>query len=254
MLGFRSVWLRRSSWRHGWFGSTCHRQRCARRARPARPERPDRVYLNGYLAGCRSVGRWCSSYGTAGSRCLHRRACSRSATHSAVRLPPTPTLTTSRWLSKSTHRNIDLMRRYLDSAARQRRSQVAAIGVAQEPQRVFIAGQRDTDPTKPPQFSFDKKDRRVTVFYFYLWDADFGPAFVKVCTYCPWPIKVWVNETNGPNATPPKRVWSSPSCPTGSPPARIPKRCKGSATVRPRPDQRVLPALAVSAPAAAHPR
>ena len=26
-----------------------------------------------------------------------------------------------------------------------------------------------------------------------LWDADFGPAFVKVCTYCPWPIKVWVN-------------------------------------------------------------
>src|SRR4029077_14887680 len=24
-------------------------------------------------------------------------------------------------------------------------------------------------------------------------DDDFGPAFIKVCTYCPWPIKVWVN-------------------------------------------------------------
>ena len=94
---------------------------------------------------------------------------------------------------KSTDRNIDVMRRYLDSAARQGRSQVAAIGVAQEPQRVFIARRRDTDPSKPPQFSFDKKDRRVTVYYFYLWDADFGPAFIKVCTYCPWPIKVWVN-------------------------------------------------------------
>ena len=70
---------------------------------------------------------------------------------------------------------------------------MAAIGVAQEPQRVFIARRRDTDPSKPPQFSFDKKDRRVTVYYFYLWDADFGPAFIKVCTYCPWPIKVWVN-------------------------------------------------------------
>jgi hypothetical protein len=23
--------------------------------------------------------------------------------------------------------------------------------------------------------------------------TDFGPAFIKVCTYCPWPIKVWVN-------------------------------------------------------------
>jgi hypothetical protein len=67
---------------------------------------------------------------------------------------------------KSTDRNIDVMRRYLDSAARQGRSQVAAIGVAQEPQRVFIARRRDTDPSKPPQFSFDKKDRRVTVYYF----------------------------------------------------------------------------------------
>jgi hypothetical protein len=94
---------------------------------------------------------------------------------------------------KSADRNIDVMRRYLDSAARQGRSQVAAIGVAQEPQRVFISRQRDTDPSKPPQFSFDKKDRRVTVYYFYLYDADFGPAFIKVCTYCPWPIKVWVN-------------------------------------------------------------
>ena len=63
---------------------------------------------------------------------------------------------------KSTDRNIDVMARYLDSAARQGRSQVAAIGVAQEPQRVFIARQRDSDPSKPPQFSFDKKDRRVT--------------------------------------------------------------------------------------------
>ena len=58
---------------------------------------------------------------------------------------------------------------------------------------MFVARKRDTDPAKPPQFSFDKVDRRVTVFYFYLWDADFGPAFIKVCTYCPWPIKVWVN-------------------------------------------------------------
>ena len=94
---------------------------------------------------------------------------------------------------KSTDRNIEVMQRYLSAAARTGRSQVAAIGVAQEPQRVFIARRRDTDPSKPPQFSFDKKDRRVTVFYFYLWDTDFGPAFIKVCTYCPWPIKVWVN-------------------------------------------------------------
>jgi hypothetical protein len=95
---------------------------------------------------------------------------------------------------KAADRNIEVMQPYLDKAAATGRSQVAAIGVAQEPQRVFIARQRETDPGKCPQFSFGKKDRRVTVYYFYLWDAGgFGPAFIKVCTYCPWPVKVWVN-------------------------------------------------------------
>src|SRR6516162_7681250 len=94
---------------------------------------------------------------------------------------------------KAADRNIEIMQPYLDAAAASGRSQVAAVGVAQEMQRVFIARKRDTDPGKCPQFSFEKKDRRVTVFYFYLWDAGFGPAFIKVCTYCPWPIKVWLN-------------------------------------------------------------
>ena len=94
---------------------------------------------------------------------------------------------------KAADRNIEVMQPYLDKAAAAGRSQVAAIGVAQEVQRVLIARQRDTDPGKCPQFSFDKKDRRVTVYYFYLWDASFGPAFIKVCTYCPWPMKIWVN-------------------------------------------------------------
>ena len=66
--------------------------------------------------------------------------------------------------------------RDLNRAAETGRSQVAAIGVAQEMQPVFIARKRRTDPSRCPQFSFDKKDRRVTVFYFYLWDAGFGPA------------------------------------------------------------------------------
>jgi hypothetical protein len=44
-----------------------------------------------------------------------------------------------------------------------------------------------------PWFSFTKADRRVTCFYFYLWDTEFGPAFIKVCAYFPYPVKVWVN-------------------------------------------------------------
>jgi hypothetical protein len=32
-----------------------------------------------------------------------------------------------------------------------------------------------------------------TPYYFYLQDADFGPAFLKVCSYVPYPIKVCLN-------------------------------------------------------------
>ena len=42
-------------------------------------------------------------------------------------------------------------------------------------------------------FSFAVSQRRVTCYYFYLWDDDFGPAFVKVCAYFPYPMKIWVN-------------------------------------------------------------
>ncbi len=90
-------------------------------------------------------------------------------------------------------RKVEVMRPYLDRAARTGRSQVAAIGVAQEFAPVWTARRRDTDPAKPPQFSFTKQQRRVSVFYVYMWDDDFGPAFIKLCSYFPYPIKVWVN-------------------------------------------------------------
>ena len=75
------------------------------------------------------------------------------------------------------------------------RSGVAAIGVAQEYQNVFAATRREDRGRTGNQvwYSFYKADRRVTCFYFYLWDADFGPAFIKVCAYFPYPIKVWLN-------------------------------------------------------------
>jgi hypothetical protein len=89
-------------------------------------------------------------------------------------------------------RKADVMAPYLKQAAAGGRSQVAAIGVAQEFQRVWTAYQRDTTAAAP-QFTFTKADRRVTCYYFYLWDADFGPAFIKVCAYFPYPAKIWVN-------------------------------------------------------------
>lgn len=93
---------------------------------------------------------------------------------------------------KRADRKLDVMRRHLAAQAKTGRSGVAAIGVAQEFQNVFAASQKDA-PNGVPWFSFTKADRRVTCFYFYLWDVDFGPAFIKVCAYFPYPVKVWLN-------------------------------------------------------------
>jgi hypothetical protein len=154
----------------------------------------DRLYLHGYLGQLQVGGQVIQflnhrGYSVPSPACLQqigdvfrRRVASFAE---ANHIPVVPL--------KAADRNIEVMGPCLDAAASAGRSQVAAIGVAQEVQRVFIARKRDTDPGKCPQFSFDKKDRRVTVYYFYLWDAGFGPAFIKVCTYCPWPMKIWLN-------------------------------------------------------------
>jgi len=90
-------------------------------------------------------------------------------------------------------RKLDVMRPYVARQAATGRSGVAAVGVAQEFQRVLSASTRDAAGGGAPHFSWAKADRRVTCPYFYLWDEDFGPAFIKVCVYFPYPVKIWLN-------------------------------------------------------------
>ena len=90
-------------------------------------------------------------------------------------------------------RKAEVMAPYLEAAAAAGRSQVVAVGCAQEFQLVWTARKRDTDPGGCPQFSFTKEQRRVSVFYIYIFDERMGPGFIKICTYFPYPVKAWVN-------------------------------------------------------------
>ncbi len=83
-----------------------------------------------------------------------------------------------------------VMRPYLEAATK---PGVVAIGVAQEFQSVFTGYDRAAGKPGPPSFAFAKADRRVSVYYFYVLDRDFGPGFIKLCSYFPYPAKVWVN-------------------------------------------------------------
>ena len=87
-------------------------------------------------------------------------------------------------------RKVDVMQPYL--AAQPTSRSVVAIGVAQEFGRSWTGYPRESDRRRP-QFTFAKADRRVTGFYFYVSDEDFGLGFIKICSYFPYPVKMWVN-------------------------------------------------------------
>ena len=95
---------------------------------------------------------------------------------------------------------------------------------AQEFQWVFSAKNRSTKPGVV-SFDFVKEDRRVGVYYFYVLDPDFGPGFIKICTYFPYPAQ-GVGQRPRVGQTPgrPRRDRLHRARPTGSPPATSPAR------------------------------
>ena len=91
-------------------------------------------------------------------------------------------------------RKLDHVRPYLEAAEAEGRSGVVAVVAAQEVQKVFMGYERGKGSHgKAVNFGFDKVDRAVTVYYFYVFDPDFGPGFIKLCSYFPYPGKVWLN-------------------------------------------------------------
>ncbi len=90
-------------------------------------------------------------------------------------------------------RKLDHVRPYLERAERAGRFGVVAIVAGQEFQWVFSATKQRGETTGGVWFKWSKEERRVGVYYFYVLDREFGPGFIKICTYFPYPAKVWIN-------------------------------------------------------------
>ncbi|WP_427007060.1 hypothetical protein [Pseudarthrobacter sp. H2] len=163
----------------------------------------DRIYLNGYVPTLQVSGQVVSfmtrhlGYRIPSPAILEKIGTSfRRSVNSFSEINHVPLIRFGK-----EDRKIDVMRRYLAAQAKTGRSGVAAIGVAQEYQNVFASTQRQ-GTNGIPCFGFHKADRRVTCFYFYLWDTDFGPAFVKVCAYFRIRPRSGSMATSGPSARP----------------------------------------------------
>jgi hypothetical protein len=160
----------------------------------------DRLYLNAYVPSLQ-VGGQVVSFFTAhrgdpvpspalmqqmGNR--FRRDVRRFADEHAIPMLRLNKPDRTRW----DDRKLDHVRPLLEQAAAANRCGVVAIVVAQEVQWVFSARNRSKQPGVA-NFEFFKEERRVGVYYFYVLDPEFGPGFIKLCTYFPYPGKAWCN-------------------------------------------------------------
>jgi hypothetical protein len=87
-------------------------------------------------------------------------------------------------------RKIDLMRPLMEAADG---PGVVAVGTAQEIQWVTMGSVVGRSASGVPHYGFGGAERRVTCFYFYIADAEWGPCFLKLCAYFPYPGKLWCN-------------------------------------------------------------
>ncbi len=153
----------------------------------------DRIYLNGYVPGLMTSGQLVGFLSHRGFPIPSPAALGRNgnAFRKAIEGYALASGIPLIRFGKG-DRKIDVVRPLLAAAERAGRSKVVAIGVAQEFQWAWDAVQKDM-PGGAPWFSWYRADKRVTCYYFYIWDEKTGPGFIKVCAYAPYPVKVWVN-------------------------------------------------------------
>ena len=153
----------------------------------------DRIYLNGYVPGMQTSGQvagfldWrgfpiASPAALGQNGQLFRAAVRRYAQDNDIP-----------WVSfRKGDRKLDVVRPLLEAAEAAGQSKVVAVGEAREFQRVFDATKKES-ADGVPWFRFYRTERLVTCYYFYLHDRKIGPAFIKVCSYAPYPVKVRCN-------------------------------------------------------------
>ena len=154
----------------------------------------DRIYLNGYVPNLQVGGQVVNFLTHRGFPIPSPVLLERNGTQFRRAVGTYAEANGIRWVRFAKgDRKLEVMRPHLDRLARTGRCGVAAIGVAQEFQRVFSGSTFQAPGGGAPHFSYAKADRRVTAYYFYLVDEAFGPGFIKICAYFPYPFKIWLN-------------------------------------------------------------
>ena len=156
----------------------------------------DRIFLQGYVPHLQTAG-WCArflreqrGFGYPSSRAFGEVGKAyETAIRNFARKNAIPVIR----FAKGDNRE-EIARPYLEAAAAGGKGKVVMIGVGQEKASAWRswAGKRRDSRGRVLQ-EWGRQMTFVNHFYFYLWDAEWGPAFWKVNCYAPFPVWIWLN-------------------------------------------------------------
>ena len=157
----------------------------------------DRIFLQAYVPKLQSVGmvcqflRWQRGYPIPSSAAFGKIGEAYAAeVHRFAKANGVPVRRFAKGESKE-----QVARPYLEEAARKGGAgTVALIGIAQEKAVVWRSWPAKGQAGKAhPHMEWGRQMAFVNHFCFYLWDAEWGPAFWKTNAYAPWPVWLWLN-------------------------------------------------------------
>lgn len=153
----------------------------------------DRIYLNGYVPALQSSGQLVGFLNNRGYPIPSPAALGRNR-EAFIRAVDSYAEANGIEVIRfgKGERKLDRVRRLLEAAEAEGVSKVVAIGKAQEEQWVYGCTEKEA-PNGIPWSDYYRTVRRVGVVYYYIWDERVGPAFIKVCSHAPYPVKVWAN-------------------------------------------------------------
>jgi len=156
----------------------------------------DRIFLQAYVPRLQSVGmvcrflRWRRGFFIPSSAAFGKIGEAYTAeVHKFAKAGGIPVVRFGKGESKER-----IARPYIEAAAAAGKSAVAMIGIAQEKASVWKSWKaRGQEHSAHPHMEWGRQMAFVNHYYFYLWDAEWGPAFWKTNAYAPWPIWLWLN-------------------------------------------------------------
>jgi len=153
----------------------------------------DRLYLNVYIPELQRPEQVCRFLARAGTPIPSPALLQRRSQAFVTALQAYAETHNAPWIHfQRGERKEDRLKPLFTAAEKAGRPGLVAVGVAQERTTGWKGAKRRLEGGGIT-FNFSRVSVYVNVYYCYIWDAEWGPTFIKLSGYAPWGGRVWLN-------------------------------------------------------------